>query len=95
MRLVYAKEKAGVSLEGKLTGEEVSKLEQLPSPTLLYCGESYEARQGATDYFTYRLELEGCRITWVDSDVSSRPIPSRISYSRTAYKGSSLSTCYT
>jgi len=45
MRLVYAKEKAGVSLEGRLTGEEVSKLEQLLSSTLLYCGESYEARR--------------------------------------------------
>jgi len=31
-----------------------------------YCGRVFEAGKGAADFYTYTLEVEKCKIVWVD-----------------------------
>ena len=77
-KVIYTREKEGVTVEREISGEKISELKKLLSQTLIYCGKNFAAKKGAADYFTFKLEFSDCRITWVTSTVSEEPIPTTL-----------------
>jgi len=77
-RVSYIAEKKGISLEKKLSPDTFSELKVKVSKILPYCGETFKAKNGAADYFTYTLEMEKCKIIWVDEWIARNPLPSEL-----------------
>ncbi len=72
----------GSELATSLSPVEVQKINLMIRQALLDLAESYPAKQGAADYYTYTLIIYTLsytkRVSWVESGVAEKPIPSSL-----------------
>ena len=77
-KLFYTAEKRNISFEKELAPEVLSELKDKISKSSPYCGKVFEAGKGAADFYTYTLEVEKCKIVWVDEWAVQTPLPGEI-----------------